>query len=226
MLAPVRSFLNLFLQSACPLCQRATPTEFCANCTRQLQQNKLPNPAQFWQEQPAVFAWGWYGGNVRQAIRQLKYDHQPQIARPLGQWLAQSWLDASLDRSPMIVVPIPMHGEKQKQRGYNQAALIAQSFCHFTGHSMQVNGLERVRSTEAQFNLSAAQREQNLFQAFKIGKSFQKKKPQHPVLLLDDIYTTGATIRATAQVLRQQGIRVRGVAILAKARPWKDEANS
>ena len=119
-----------------------------------------------------------------------------------------------------------MHGEKQKQRGYNQAGLIAQSFCQFTGHSMQVNGLERVRSTEAQFNLSAAQREQNLLQAFKIGRAFQKKKPHCPVLLLDDIYTTGATIRATTQVLHQQGIRVRGVAIVAKARLWKNEATS
>lgn len=223
MISSVRSLLSLFLQSACPLCQRSTPTEFCPNCTRQLQQSQLPNPAQFWQEQPAVFAWGWYAGNVRQAIRQLKYEHQPQIARPLGQWLAQAWLEANLDRVPVIVVPIPMHGEKQRQRGYNQAELIAQSFCQFTGHSMRVDGLERVRSTEAQFNLSAAQRKQNLLQAFKIGKAFQKEKPKYPVLLLDDIYTTGATIQATTQILHQHGIRVRGVATVAKARPWKDK---
>ena len=222
----MRSLLNLFLQSACPLCQRSTPTEFCDNCTRQLQQNQLPNPAQFWQEQPAVFAWAWYTGNVRQAIRQLKYEHQPQIARPLGQWLAQAWLATNLDRGPVIVVPIPMHGEKQRQRGYNQAALIAQSFCQLTGHSMQVDGLERVRSTEAQFSLSAAQRQQNLFQAFKIGRAFQKEKPKHPVLLLDDIYTTGATIQATTQILHQQGIRVRGVVTVAKARPWQEGSNN
>lgn len=213
----VRSLLNLFLQSSCPLCQRSTPTEFCPNCARQLQQSQLPNPAQFWQQQPPVFAWSGYTGSVKQAIRQLKYEHQPQIARPLGQWLAKAWLDANLDRVPVIVVPIPMHGEKQKQRGYNQAELIAQSFCRSTGHSMRVDGLERVRSTEAQFNLSAAQRKQNLLQAFKIGKAFQKEKPKCPVLLVDDIYTTGATIQAAVQVLHQQGIRVRGVAVVAKA---------
>ena len=219
----MRSLLNLFLQSACPLCQRATPTEFCANCTRQLRQSQLDNPDQFWHQQPAVFAWGWYAGNVKQAIGQLKYDRQSQIARPLGQWLAQAWLEAGLDRVPVVVVPIPMHADKVRLRGYNQAELIAQSFCQLTGHSMQVNGLERSRSTEAQFNLSADQRRQNLRQAFKIGKAFQKEKPKDPVLLLDDIYTTGATVQATVQILHQQGIRVRGVATVAKARLWKDQ---
>ncbi len=219
----MRSLLNLFLKSDCPLCQRATPTEFCDNCTRQLWQSQLPNPTQFWHQHPAVFAWGWYTGTVKQAIGQLKYDRQSQIARPLGQWLAQAWLEAGLDRGPVIVVPIPMHADKRRLRGYNQAELIAQRFCQLTGYSMQVNGLERIRSTEAQFNLSAAQRQQNLRQAFKIGKAFQKEKPKYPVLLLDDIYTTGATVQATVQILHQQGIRVRGVATVAKARLWKDE---
>jgi ComF family protein len=211
-----KNICNLFLQSSCPLCQRSTSKAICDTCERQLKQNQLGNPAEFWQGQPALFAWGWYGGILKRTIAHLKYDPQPELARPLGQWLAQAWIESGVSRSPFTVVPIPLHADKQQQRGFNQAELLAQSFCQWTGYPLQANGLERIRSTEAQFTLSASQREQNLSQAFSLGKAFQHRRPSSPVLLLDDIYTTGATIRAATQTLHRHGIRVRGVLAIAK----------
>jgi ComF family protein len=116
------------------------------------------------------------------------------------------------------VVPIPLHPTKLQQRGYNQAELIAQSFCEITGYKQQLFGLERVQATEAQFGLSAQEREQNLADAFAIGKSFHKQLPTSPVLLLDDIYTTGSTVSSAAQTLRRQGIRVYGVVAIATSK--------
>jgi ComF family protein len=167
-----------------------------------------------------------YGGVIKRAIAVMKYDHQPEIARPLGQWLGNTWLLHSLHQEQQIVVvPIPMHASKQKQRGYNQAALIAQSFCQTTGLKLRLNGLIRVRETEAQFGLSGADREKNLAEAFAIGSDFRKFHPKASVLLVDDIYTTGATAKSAVQTLHQSGIKVLGLAAVATAVKYKDIQN-
>lgn len=206
--------LNLFLESNCPLCQRSTSKEFCQDCARQLQRCQSHH-TQFWQGQLPVFTWGLYGGTLKRAIAALKYENQPQVARPLGHWLAQAWLNSQLGSNRLIVVPIPLHADKQKQRGYNQAALLAQSFCDITGLQLQQMGLERVRVTEAMFSLSTSEREKNLAGAFELGRGFRRHRPSHPVLLLDDIYTTGATARSAAQTLQQLGIPVCGLVAIA-----------
>ncbi|WP_138497371.1 ComF family protein [Nostoc sp. PA-18-2419] len=210
------SLLNLFLQSHCPLCQRSTSQEFCNNCTKQLQKCQRQDPVSQWQEPLPVFSWGEYGGVVKRAIAAMKYENQPQIARPLGQWLGEAWLLNSPRRdSQPIVVPIPLHASKQKQRKYNQAALIGQSFCQITGLKLKRNGLTRVRQTEAQFGLSVSQREQNLKTAFAVSQEFRYSHPNVPVLLVDDIYTTGATARSAVQTLREYGIVVLGLVAVA-----------
>jgi predicted amidophosphoribosyltransferase len=107
-----------------------------------------------------------------------------------------------------------MHPKKQKQRGFNQAALIAEGFCNVTGYKLKVNGLERIKETEAQFSLSAVQRQENLANAFILGKDL-RRHPNIPILLLDDIYTTGATVKAAVQTLEQHQITVLGVAAVA-----------
>ena len=219
--------LNLFLESNCPLCQRPTPKEFCQDCARQIQRCQMPNSNSLWQERLPVFVWGVYGGTLKRAIAALKYENQPQLARPLGHWLAQAWLNSQLASTRLIVVPIPLHANKQKQRGYNQAALLAQSFCEITGLQLQQTGLERVRGTEAQFGLSIVEREKNLAMAFQLGSGFRRHRPASPVLLLDDIYTTGATARSAAQTLENLNIPVYGlVAIATSQRKNQDSSKS
>lgn len=211
----LKDLLNLFLESKCALCQRPTSQEFCLDCTRQLQRCQLSHTS-LCQGQLPVFAWGTYGGTLKRAIALLKYENKPQVARPLGHWLGEAWLKSNVSKS-LIVVPIPLHAEKLKQRGYNQAALLAESFCEITNLNLQQQGLERIRATEAQFNLSVGEREKNLAMAFKLGAKLRGDRSTKPVLLLDDIYTTGATAKSAAQTLRQSGIRVYGLVALAKA---------
>jgi predicted amidophosphoribosyltransferase len=83
-----------------------------------------------------------------------------------------------------------------------------------TGYKLKVNGLERIKETEAQFSLSAVQRQENLANAFILGKDL-RRHPNIPILLLDDIYTTGATVKAAVQTLEQHQITVLGVAAVA-----------
>lgn len=206
--------LDLFLESGCLLCQRSSAEELCLGCQRQIQRCQ-GSDAQ-WQEPLPLFAWGVYGGALKRAIATLKYENQPHLARPLGHWLAQAWLEspqAKTKQKPPTVVPIPMYAAKKKQRGYDQAELLAKHFCDFTGLPLQRRGLQRIRSTDAQFTLSATEREQNLSDAFRLGE-FQRRPSA--VLLLDDVYTTGATARSAMQTLQRQKIEVVGLVAIAK----------
>ncbi|MBW4520578.1 MAG: ComF family protein [Scytolyngbya sp. HA4215-MV1] len=208
--------LNLFLERACPLCQRSTAHYLCQDCQRQIQRCQVAGNE--WSEQTPypVFAWGTYGGVLKRTLSALKYENQPQLAQPLGQWLAESWLKSgkAVVGATSIVVPIPMHESKKQQRGYDQAELLAQSFCAASGLRLKSQGLERVHNTTAQFQLSPAAREQNLAGAFRLGQALQRSSVRS-VFLLDDIYTTGATIRSATQTLQQQGIQVSGVLTIA-----------
>jgi ComF family protein len=231
-----KGLLSLFLKFPCPLCQRPAEANICLYCQKQLQSFQLHNPSRWWCGNLPVFSWGIYDGKLKRAIATMKYDRQPEIGRILGQWLAKSWQEAHLvDNSKnSIVVPIPLAPTRLKARGFNQATAIAQSFCQETGYSLQPQGLIRVRETQPMFNLAAHQRQENIQQAFRVGNNWQQKtlgskkvslerspiaslKPKSPVLLLDDIYTTGTTVKEAARVLRQQGIEVFGVVVAARA---------
>lgn len=208
--------LALVLKSNCPLCGRSANTDLCQGCLQQVQHCRLSQPAAAWQEPLPVFAWGEYGGALKQSIAALKYRNHPQLARPLGHWLAQAWLDSPLAATrSLVVVPIPMHPLKQQQRGFNQAELLAAAFCQRTGLPWR-RGLARSQATAALFGLSPAAREQTLAGAFELGSDFLYRHPAQSVLLLDDIFTTGATVRAAVQTLRQHQIAVHGVVALAK----------
>ena len=158
-----------------------------------------------------------YGGVLKRAIATLKYDKKTQVAQMLGSWLAEAWLNSPFTANQPIVTPIPLHATKLSERGFNQAELLARSFCQVTGLKLRSQGLERTRHTARQFELSGKEREQNLAGAFQLGSDFLHHRPTRSVLILDDIYTTGATARSAAHTLRQAGIEVCGVVAIAAA---------
>jgi len=160
--------------------------------------------------------WGEYGGTLKRAIAALKYEGNPQLAKPLGGWLAESWLSfPELAIDNLTVVPIPLHPEKLKQRGFNQAELLAASFCELTGLPLQRHGLERVKNTQALFALTPQQRKAEMKDALSLGKDFRRRLPRDRVLLVDDIYTSGTTVKSAIKILRESGISVYGTVALA-----------
>jgi len=211
----LQNLLNLFLQINCPLCERATPNQICEYCVQQLHTYRYPNSAGFWQNPLPLFVWGIYDGSLKRVIKVAKYENQPQIALLLGQWLGKAWLFKSpLSSAKVIVTPIPLHTKKLSQRGYNQAALIAQGFCQITGLKLQKDGLNRIKETQPQYSLSAVEREKNLSNAFTVSKPLLNHLDRS-VLLVDDIYTTGSTAKSAQQTLHQSGFAVLGIAVVA-----------
>lgn len=208
--------LNLFLKANCPLCDRPADDLLCRYCDRQIQDCQLPQPDRYWQGDLPLFAWGKYDGALKQALGKLKYAGYRSIGERCGEWLAESWQRSQLQIPNPQIVPIPLHPDKLATRGFNQAEAIAQQFVRITGDRLDLS-LQRSRSTVAQFGLSKAARQENVAGAFTIAPN-SALKPGTTVLLIDDIYTTGATVREAAAVLRARQINVCGVAVVATGR--------
>ena len=170
-------------------------------------------------------AYGGYQGELRSLVHLLKYKGMQPLAVRLGKLLADS-LEAVLS-SPdapvqMLVIPVPMHPLKQRQRGFNHAELLARAAMAEMrrrhpqlGLHLETKLLKRVRVTVSQAGLTTHQRRQNLRGAFFAPRP-GGLAGQH-VLLIDDIYTTGATARACSRVLMNAGAASVRVATVARA---------
>lgn len=202
-----------FFASSCPLCQRSTAQIFCLDCQRQIL--ACQNLEQSWNPIP-LMAWGTYQGALKRAIAQLKYKEQITIARFFGDVLADLWMQQNSRSQSVTAVSIPLHLDRYEERGYNQAELVTRRFCHVTGLPHGSHYLQRVKPTQAQFSLSRQQRYENLRSAFKVSRDYTRKQKQLPILLMDDIYTTGATLTAATQALTQAGFKVTGAMVIAK----------
>ncbi len=217
-------FFSLFLKSSCVLCDRTAAGEFCQYCQKQLWRCQFSNKSQFWDQEVPVFIWGEYKGLLKRAIAAFKYENHPEIAKPLGYWLAESWLNyPKLATEKLTVVPIPLHRDKLKKRGFNQAELLAESFCELTGLPLQRQGLERVKNTKPLFDLSPNERQNEMKEALILGKGFRVRPPASSVLLVDDIYTSGTTIKSAIEALNRGGIKVYGTLAIATTNKLKIE---
>ncbi len=208
-----RQGLEFVFRSPCPLCQRAAAPLFCRDCTQKLLGCRRPAPKIEVPGLPPLYCWGSYEGTLKQSLAKLKYDRQRRIAEPLGNWLAELWQPQSM-RS-WVAVPIPLHRDREQQRGYNQAQLIAHSFCQRTGLTLRSQGLIRPQATTAQYGLSRLDRYQNLQSAFSVGPELQNLSPKLSVVIVDDIFTTGATFKAAVDALQTSGIQVAALFAIA-----------
>lgn len=219
----LRSLLSLFVQSLCPLCQRQAQDILCTYCQQKIGSNRLSAWVTKTPGSLPILAWGKYEGQLKRAIALLKYENKPQLGILLGEWLGQSWLNTPQGKKihKLTVVPIPLHEHKLKLRGFNQSTKIAQGFCQVTGYTLNPQVLIRVRNTEAMFGLNPQKRQENIHNAFIINKNFYSTAARSPILLLDDIYTTGSTIKEAYQALARNHINVYGAAVVAVASRYK-----
>jgi ComF family protein len=150
---------------------------------------------------------------MREAIHCLKYSNSQDLAVPLGEMMVSYWQDVYLPAD--VIIPVPLHARRLRERGYDQAALLARELGKGVGLPVLENALIRVRETSPQVDLDAEERKENVRGAFHCPHDRLAGKS---VLLVDDVCTTGATLEACSLALKQRGVRTVWALTLARAR--------
>lgn len=152
-----------------------------------------------------------FTGPTRRALHELKYAGNRRIARPLGALMAARWRRASIGGE--VLVAVPVHAERLRQRGYDQAVLLAEAAAAQLGLT-HVAALGRVQRTEAMHGLGREARSANVGSAFAVHPHARSSVAGRWVVLVDDVTTTGASLAACAAVLTRAGAtRVSGLTV-------------
>jgi ComF family protein len=151
-----------------------------------------------------------------QLVYRLKYRGWGILGEPLGRRLAQVVLPADVAAEARIVVPVPTTRKRMRQRGYNQAALIAEAFARATGRPLRPL-LERQRADTSQTGLQPASRTANVAGTFRVPAGVERHVIDAHLLLVDDVLTTGATAAECARTLVAAGARCASVITFARA---------
>jgi ComF family protein len=166
-------------------------------------------------------AFGSYDAGLRDLLHLLKYEQVRPAADVLGRYLAQAiqQLQPLFDQTPPLAVPVPLHGRKKRERGFNQAELIARlALKHLSARGlsleMDTRVLRRLRATSSQTGLTRHQRRANLRGAFALRDHAGVR--ERDILVIDDVYTTGTTISECARLLVRAGAKRVFVATVAR----------
>jgi len=218
--------LDLCFPPTCAACREPRSSSggpFCLSCARALepvppgcQRCGLPGPDRMCgacRTSPPAFdalhAAGLFGGPLADAIHAFKYQDRPALARTLGAWLA----DQVGIPVGAAIVSVPLGSHRRRARGYDQAALLARALARCARGRLRRRWLQRVRETAPQVGKSREERARNVTGAFHASADVAGMD----LVLVDDVVTTGATVRACAEALKSAGARSVTVVSLARA---------
>lgn len=219
-------FLSLLFPNLCCGCGTSLfrgEVHICNKCLYNLPytdhhlhpENKVAR--QFWGRIPcrAAMAMLFFrkGGRVQQMIHHLKYSNQPELGIKLGKLLGERLLLAPAYQHIDLIMPVPLHKKRERQRGYNQSACIAEGIAEVLQIPMSSTHLLRKFSTDSQTKKGRYHRFENMAMAFEV-RNPEQLKDKH-ILLVDDVLTTGATLEACGLELMKCGVHRLSFATLA-----------
>jgi len=174
---------------------------FCAPCAATVETCSTPGGAN--ESDVIDLAFGYYGGALAQAIRRLKYEDRPDLARPLGELLRGACRAARIRAD--VVVPVPLHPRRLVLRGYNQCSLLAARVAPELDARLVTSALARAVDTQPQAALDRADRRTNVAAVFVVPVPGAVQGGV--VALVDDVSTTGSTLDACCRALLSAGAR-------------------
>jgi ComF family protein len=158
-------------------------------------------------------------GPAHRLAHGLKYAGWYALAEPLGERMARVPLGEEAEEEVRMVVPVPLSAVRLRQRGYNQAGILAEVVAASRGWSYRPDLLLRERATETQTALHPAERRANVAGAFRVPLEAVALVHRQHILVVDDVWTTGATTLACAEGLLRAGARAVSVLTFARALP-------
>ena len=200
------------LPHVCILCQAICQNkDLCIACTNELPYCKtdyaLDNTI-------ALFE---YKSPIDQLITGLKFHEKLVYGRVLGELMAESLAIYYQNHPlPASIIPVPLHKKRLQERGYNQAIELGRPIAKKLNLPLLINICERTRATEPQSSLSRTKRQQNVKSAFSLN--LKKKVTGRHIAILDDVITTGSTIKAMSQLFKQPGSQVEKITFWCIAR--------
>lgn len=191
--------LEYIEEPRCMCCSKPieqSETEYCYDCSRK----------EFYFES-GIALWR-YSSQMKQSLAMFKYHNRKEYGEFYGEEFVRVYGDTLIELDPDALIPVPVHWTRYIERGYNQAAVIANQIGKRLDIPVIEDLLVRTKKTVAQKYLNDKEREQNLQKAFAVSRNWEKAEYNlNRVVIIDDIYTTGSTINTCAKVLMQQGIK-------------------
>jgi competence protein ComFC len=202
------SALAVYKGPFCPRCGRvlqdAGGEHLCARC--------LKEPPAFSRHRSC----GLYAGTLKDVILLFKYRKYAPLSRPLARFAeAAVGQDPGLWAGADALVPVPLHPARRRDRGFNQSRLLAHDLARSRAIEVFDGVLLKVRDTPAQAGLRAADREKNVIRAYAVRRP--ERIQGRTIVLVDDVTTTGATLREGARILREAGAKDVRAVTLAQA---------
>ena len=191
--------LDLLFPPRCAGCGRVD-TVWCERCQADINAIPYRNEVSTIEPLTASAATGVHEGKLQEAVQALKYENARALSVPLGQRLSACL--AQLEWTIDMIVPVPLHMSRLKERGYNQAQVLGAFVAAQHNVAFVPDAIVRWRSTNSQVGLTRDQRQSNVAGAF-TGKS--ERVSHRTILLIDDVFTTGSTLKACAQAALDAG---------------------
>jgi len=157
-----------------------------------------------------ILFYGIYEGVLKESIHLLKFNSRKRLSKPLGSLIS----GLSLEKADGIV-PVPLHIKGLQQRGFNQTAVLGRHLSRELGIPLMLDALRKVRETPPQTDVTGKERLKNIKDAFSVSGDVKGLS----LLLVDDVITTGATVKECSRVLMEAGARQVTVVALARSMP-------
>jgi ComF family protein len=142
---------------------------------------------------------------ARRLVHGVKFADRADLAPWMARWMLRAGHDILAPDS--VIVPVPLHRWRMFKRRYNQSAELARHVAQLRNCSFEPGVLQRIRPTRQQVGLGARERQRNVLGAFRVPPEMEIHVRARPIVLIDDVYTTGATLQSCARALRRKGAR-------------------
>ncbi len=186
----IKKLLSYIYKDKCYFCSNSKFNSiFCIDCYEKINYLNYSELIEF--EKSNIYSCCYYNGVIQKLIRAVKYHNKKDLAKFQARLMFDYWINIKNKKSDYVVIPVPLHKNRLKKRKYNHMDLIAKEFCLLSGYIYSTNFIKRIKDTVPQYKLSKKEREENLKNAFILNKEIVINKP---ILLIDDITTTGATL--------------------------------